>query len=220
MSNDRIFYVMLLPLTITISPQRQQYRIFQFCPNFPSDFLKMSNFCLLSPILYEFSNFVHIFQLYQNVRFLSFSQCEISFLNLYFFFRQVCLCDSKLLTCFRGWFEDLTFCGRYRNSRCNVPFIERILLNKPIVFGKAFGKKSKEIPGGAITIGDDEDPNTWLTQPLLWTFGSKNASVSRRVHAAHSFHDLQQHWIQKCWRMWELEFGPYLLNKWNETGNK
>ena len=46
MNNDTIFYVMLLPLTVTISPQRQQYRL-------------------------KLSNFVQIFELYKNVRFLS-----------------------------------------------------------------------------------------------------------------------------------------------------
>ena len=62
----------------TISAKRNGLILSKF-----SNFLKMSDFCLLSPMLSEFSNIVNMVQLFSN------------FLNLYFS-RQVCLRVSKL----------------------------------------------------------------------------------------------------------------------------
>ena len=42
-----------------------------------------------------------------------------------------------------------------------------------------------------FTLGDDEDPNTCVVQPLFWTSCSKIASTSRRVLTARFYLDLQ-----------------------------
>ena len=74
-------FISIIHTFLTVRENLARSYKFENCSSSSCDLCKI----LLSPILSEFSNFVHIVQLCQNVRFLVFFLSMLSLLNLYFF---------------------------------------------------------------------------------------------------------------------------------------